>query len=78
MADPGLTFRMFLLVLLPALVFVGVVTFERVIQSAAEDGISARRVNRLRRVYVDVATAPAGSIVPAEAEESLNVVVRRH
>jgi len=77
-ADLGLTFPLVPLVLLPALLFLGIVTFERVLQSAAEDGILARRVNRLSRFYVDVAPALAEYIVPAEAEESLNVVVRQH
>ena len=45
-------FYVFLFVLLPAILFLSIVTFERALQSGLIDGIRARRVNRLRRFYV--------------------------
>jgi hypothetical protein len=52
-AKLGTAFFVFAFVLLPALFFVGVVTFDRVLQSSIEDGLLAMRINRLRRFYLD-------------------------
>ena len=49
----GTPFFVFAFVLLPALLFVGVVTFDRVVQTSKEDGLLAMRINRLRRFYLD-------------------------
>jgi hypothetical protein len=49
----GAAFYGFGLVLLPTLVFVGFVTFERVLQSSIEDTEYARRVSLLRGYYFD-------------------------
>jgi len=51
----GTAFYRFALVLLPSLFFIGFVTFERVLQSAIEDFILARGINRLRHFYVELA-----------------------
>ncbi|MDB5074267.1 MAG: hypothetical protein JWO42_446 [Chloroflexi bacterium] len=48
-------FYVFSLVLLPTLLFLGLVTFERVLQSAIEAGIYARGINRIRHLYVEMA-----------------------
>lgn len=48
-------FFLFALVLFPALIFLGIVTFARVLQSAIEDTIYARAINRLRHLYVEMA-----------------------
>jgi hypothetical protein len=53
----GTAFYLFALVLLPSLFFIGVVTFERILQSSIEDFIQARGVNRLRHFYVELAPA---------------------
>ncbi|HEY7094293.1 MAG TPA: hypothetical protein VH393_14005 [Ktedonobacterales bacterium] len=53
----GTAFYLFALVLLPSLFFIGFVTFERVLQSAIEDFILARGINRLRHFYVELAPA---------------------
>ena len=45
----------FALVLLPSLMFLGVVTFERVLQSAIEDTFYARGINRIRHLYQEQA-----------------------
>jgi hypothetical protein len=51
----GGAFFAFGLVLLPTLAFVGLVTFERTLQSAIEDLGYARRIARLRAYYFDTA-----------------------
>jgi hypothetical protein len=50
-AGLGQAFYVFGLVLLPSLVFLGVVTFARVLQSGIEDLIYARGINRIRHLY---------------------------
>lgn len=49
----GRPFYVFLFLLLPVNLFLGVVTFERALQSSMADGLLARRVNRLRRFYTE-------------------------
>jgi len=53
----GTALYLFALVLPPSLFFTGFVTFERVLQSAIEDFILARGVNRLRHCHVELAPA---------------------
>lgn len=48
-------FLTFGLVILPVLLFVGLVTFNRVLQSAVEDLTYAMRINDVRRFYLDAA-----------------------
>jgi hypothetical protein len=48
-------FYLFSLVLLPALLFLGIFTFRRVLQTAVEDIIYARGINRIRHYYVEIA-----------------------
>jgi hypothetical protein len=50
-ASLGEAFYVFGLVLFPSLVFLGLVTFERVLQSGVEDIIYARGINRIRHLY---------------------------
>jgi hypothetical protein len=50
-AGVGPAFYAFALVLLPTLVFVGLVTFDRALQSGIEDYTYARRIARLRAYY---------------------------
>jgi hypothetical protein len=54
-AGLGQAFYVFGLVLLPSLLFLGIVTFERVLQSASEDAVYARGSNRIRHLYVELA-----------------------
>lgn len=51
----GTAFFVFSLVLFPSLIFLGLVTFERVLQSSIEDTIYARGINRLRHLYLEYA-----------------------
>jgi hypothetical protein len=50
-ASLGQSFYVFALVLFPSLVFLGLVTFERVLQSGTEDIIYAHGINRIRHLY---------------------------
>ncbi len=50
----GTAFFLFALVLIPPLLFLGLVTFERVLQSAIEDSVCARGINRIRHFYVEL------------------------
>jgi hypothetical protein len=51
----GTAFFLFALVLFPSLLFLGLVTFERVLQSAIEDIVCGRGINRIRHFYVELA-----------------------
>jgi hypothetical protein len=65
----GAVFYAFALVILPTLTFVGLVTFERVLQSGIEDYGYARRIARLRAYYFDAApelTPYLMSVAPSE------------
>ena len=48
-------FFLFGLVLFPSLLFLGIYTFKRVLQTAVEDIIYARGINRIRHYYVELA-----------------------
>lgn len=55
MSELGKPFYAFALLLLPVLAFVGVVTFQRLVQSSLEDIAYAQRIARLRSLYVALA-----------------------
>jgi hypothetical protein len=55
MSRLGAAFYAFALILLPVLAFIGVVTFQRLVQSSLEDIAYAQRIGRLRGFYVAVA-----------------------
>jgi hypothetical protein len=48
-------FRLFALVILPALVFLGTVTFVRVLETGIEDAIYVQAINRIRHYYLELA-----------------------
>ena len=52
----GAAFHAFALILLPVLTFIGVTTFERLVQSSLEDIAYARRIGVLRGFYLDLAS----------------------
>ncbi|HZO64966.1 MAG TPA: hypothetical protein VFB74_08190 [Kribbellaceae bacterium] len=54
------TLLTFGLVLLPVLSFLGLATFERVLQSSIEDTLYLQRINRIRRFYVQAAPTLTG------------------
>ncbi len=51
----GTAFYVFSLVVLPTLLFMGLITFERVLQSGSVDVIYARGINRIRHLYLEYA-----------------------
>jgi hypothetical protein len=67
-------FYAFGLVLLPTLAFVGLVTFERTLQSGIEDLGYARRIARLRAYYFDNAPELAPYLLSVEPERRLRVL----
>jgi hypothetical protein len=69
----GTAFYAFGLVLLPTLAFVGLVTFERVLQSGIEDQGYARRIALLRGYYFDNAPELAPYLLSVPPSERLRV-----
>jgi hypothetical protein len=69
----GTAFYAFGLVLLPLLAFVGVVSFERTLQSGLEDWGYARRIARLRAYYFDQAPELLPYMLSVPATERLSV-----
>ena len=51
----GTAFFVFSLVVIPTLVFMGLITFERLLQSGSTDFLYARGVNRIRQLYLEYA-----------------------
>ena len=76
----GSAFTAFGLVLLPTLSFLGLVTFERVLQSGIEDHYYARRIAELRSYYFDRSPGLARYLlnVPPEARlQTQGLPIRR-
>jgi hypothetical protein len=69
----GTAFYAFGLVLLPTLAFVGLVTFERVLQSGIEDKNYAQRIALLRGYYFDNAPELAPYLLSVPPSERLQV-----
>jgi hypothetical protein len=74
MSRLGTAFYAFALILLPVLAFVGVVTFQRLVQSSIEDIAYAQRIGRLRGFYIAVAPElqPHVLVVPEPRAERLH------
>src|SRR5947209_3587239 len=70
----GTAFYAFGLVLLPTLTFVGLVTFERALQSGMEDLGYARRIDLLRGYYFDEAPELASYLMSVPGQERLRVL----
>src|SRR6266536_6253066 len=51
----GTAFFVFSLVVLPTLLFMGLITFQRVMQSGLADVTYARGINRIRHLYLEYA-----------------------
>lgn len=48
-------FRLFALVILPAICFLGTVTFVRIVETGVEDAICGHAINRIRHYYLELA-----------------------
>jgi hypothetical protein len=70
----GTAFYAFGLILLPLLAFVGVVSFERTLQSGIEDWGYARRIARLRAYYFDQAPELLPYLLSVPATDRLSVL----
>jgi hypothetical protein len=69
----GITFFVFSLVLFPSLVFMGIVTFERTIQSTYATVTYARGMSRLRHLYLDHAPHLAPYFILSSHDDSASV-----
>jgi hypothetical protein len=69
----GAAFYAFCLIILPTLAFVGLVTFDRVLQSGIEDHEYARRIAALRGFYFEQAPELAGYLVSVPPAERLRL-----
>jgi hypothetical protein len=69
----GTAFYAFGLVLLPALAFLGLVTFHRVFQSGREDAVYAYRIAQLRAFYFDSAPEVTPYLLSVAPEHRLEV-----
>ena len=80
MSRLGTAFRAFALILLPALAFVGTVTFQRLVQSSIEDIAYAQRIGRLRGFYLALAPElePYVLAVGAVTGVATLILQRRH
>jgi hypothetical protein len=69
MSRLGPAFYAFALIALPVVVFIGVVTFERLVQLSLEDIAYAQRIGRLRGFYVTIAPelVPYVVVIPGAA-----------
>jgi len=66
----GTAFFVFSLVLVPSLLLMGLITFERVLQSAIEDLTYARAITRIRHLYLESAPQLRPSFMLAADDES--------
>jgi hypothetical protein len=69
----GTAFYAFALILLPTLSFVGLVTFERTLQTSSEDHNNAHRIARLRSYYFHHAPELTDYLLSVAPEERLMV-----
>jgi hypothetical protein len=74
--DSLATMRAFALVLFPVLVFLGLSTFERVLQVSIEDLALEIRINRLRRFYLEAAPGLRGWLAPAPTADTFEAALR--
>jgi hypothetical protein len=70
----GTAFYAFGLILLPLLAFVGLVSFERALQSGIEDWGYARRIARLRAYYFDQAPELLPYLLSVPAADRLSIL----
>ena len=73
----GTAFFVFVFVLLPALFFLGIVTFARAVQSSVEDARYAHGLGRIHHLYVELAPALEPYFV-LSTHDDLPDMIRRH
>jgi hypothetical protein len=72
-SNVGAAFYAFGLIILPTLTFLGLVTFDRVLQSGIEDHAYARRIARLRGYYFEYAPELVGYLLSVPPDERLRM-----
>jgi hypothetical protein len=72
-AHMGTEFYVFALILFPSLFFIGLVTFERLVQIAIEDILYARGISRIRHLYTEIAPQIADYFVLPYYDDELSV-----
>jgi hypothetical protein len=72
-SNVGAAFYAFGLILLPTLAFVGLVTFDRALQSGVEDHGYTRRIERLRGYYFQYAPELVGYLLGVPQTERLRI-----
>lgn len=64
-------------VALLSLLFLGVVTFERVLQASVEDVAAGQRINRLRRLYLELVPELGGYLRSPAASDDASEILRQ-
>jgi len=64
-------------VALLSLLFLGVVTFERVLQASIEDVAAGQRINRLRRLYLELVPELGGYLRSPAASDDASEILRQ-
>jgi len=72
----GTTFYVFSLVVLPTLLFMGLITFERVLQSGSADFMYAIGINRIRHLYLEYAPQMQPYIILSPHDEREETLAR--
>ena len=76
LSSGGTAFVAFGLVLFPALLFVGLATYDRVLQSSIEDLALAQRINKIRRFYLEAAPQLRDYLAPAVQTDTHDELLR--
>ena len=72
----GTTFYVFSLVVLPTLFFMGLITFERVLQSISADFMYAVGINRIRHLYLEYAPQIQPYLILSPLDERQETLAR--
>jgi hypothetical protein len=72
----GTAFYVFSLVVLPTLLFMGLITFERVLQSISADFMYAMGINRIRHLYLEYAPQIQPYIILSPHDEPQETLAR--
>lgn len=73
-SNMGIAFSVFALVLFPALIFLGIATFDRVLQSSIEDTIYARGISRIYHYYSEIVPESADYFVQAMYDDRVSLM----
>src|SRR5437773_208446 len=74
MSQAGTAFNAFALVLFPSLFFLGLVTFQRVLQSAIADTVYAKGINRIRRFYIEIVPQTSKYYILSANDDSIGAL----